>query len=295
MIAEAGHKKKEKDKKNQCVAFKDTSASTHLAETCGLWTLITNGRENALVRVVLLVKEHLVVNNGRDSFASKKSSVETIFGFLSADALFELDENFDQDFSIFRLILLLLIDDNVIDFSIFVALLLHIFLQVLVHIFRSNHVGEEDHPALHLAGGGHHQLFHDQLPARLAHALALPLLLKGCGLQAFLLQLLLLLHLFHVTEGFSFSIVLLFDLLIIINLCSNSCRRLGDLLHLPPVPHVSQLGSCHLRAPGADAGTPTSASSSSAATSSSGSSISAPASSPHASAPTPSPAPPWTP
>ena len=62
----------------------------------------------ALVRVVLLVKEHLVVNNGRDSFASKKSSVETIFGFLSADALFELDENFDQDLCIFRLVLLLL-------------------------------------------------------------------------------------------------------------------------------------------------------------------------------------------
>ena len=62
----------------------------------------------ALVRVVLLVKEHLVVNNGRDSFASKKSSVQTIFSFLSADALFELDENFDQDLGIFRLILLLL-------------------------------------------------------------------------------------------------------------------------------------------------------------------------------------------
>ena len=62
----------------------------------------------ALVRVVLLVKEHLVVNNGRDGFSSKKSSVETIFGFLSTDALFKLDENFDQDLGILRLILLLL-------------------------------------------------------------------------------------------------------------------------------------------------------------------------------------------
>ena len=108
MIAEAGHKKKEKDKKNQCVAFIDASASTPWAETSGLWTLITNGGENALVRVVLLVKEHLVVNNGRDGFSSKKSSVQTIFGFLSADALFELDENFDQDLGILRFILLLL-------------------------------------------------------------------------------------------------------------------------------------------------------------------------------------------
>ena len=108
MIAEAGHKKKEKDKKNQCVAFIDASASTPWAETSGLWTLITNGRENALVRVVLLVKEHLVVNNGRDGFSSKESSVQTIFGFLSTDALFKLDENFDQDLGIFRLVLLLL-------------------------------------------------------------------------------------------------------------------------------------------------------------------------------------------
>ena len=94
-----------------------------------------------------MVKQHLVIDDRRDGLAGKEPSVETVFGLLGADALLELDKNFHQNLCIVRLVLLLLVeglssrrlylalslvsylvDDNMVDFPIFVAFLLHILL-----------------------------------------------------------------------------------------------------------------------------------------------------------------------
>ena len=168
----------------------------------------------------MLVKQHLVIDDRRDRLAGKEPSVETVLGLLGADALLELDKNFHQNLCIVRLVLLLLVeglssrrlylalslvsylvDDNMVDFPIFVAFLLYVLLQVLIHVLWSHHVGEKDHPALHFTSCRHHKFLHDQLPARLAHALPLLLLLQCRRLQGLLLQLFLVPLLLHLRSS----------------------------------------------------------------------------------------------
>ena len=64
----------------------------------------------SLVGVVLLVEQHLVIDDRRDCFAGKESSVEAVFGLLRANALLELDKYFHQNLGVVRLVLLLLVE-----------------------------------------------------------------------------------------------------------------------------------------------------------------------------------------